>query len=222
MTIPFDFSALEPRHNTYIYPGWAARFLSGDRQCQFSLYAQANYKIPKQNSDFDLEAYKIEHRALVDKTAVHLKSMGYQVYTEESNSFWVDIGNGKAVISAQPDLVAIDGSQVLVVECKTGKPRASDIAQNMIYTVLIPSVELHGITAIAEGQVVYSNYPDQEISPEKVDEGFKERMRQLVKMLIGREIPAATPSFNECQWCPIAHICDCKIDEQPNGSVDWL
>lgn len=215
-------SALEPRPNTYINTSWLAKALSGDCQCQFSLYAQANYKIPKQNSDFNQEAYTIDHQALVEKTAVHLKSMGYKVYTEETNSFWIDIGKGKAKISAKPDIIAIYDSQVLVVECKTGKPRASHIAQNMIYTVLIPSVKLHGITEIPEGQVVYSNYPDQEISSKKVNEEFKERMRKLVRMLKSSEIPAATPSFNECKWCPIADICDRKVDEQPNGSVDWL
>ena len=202
MTRNIMVSVEVPRPNTYIHTIWLAKALAGDRQCKFSLWVQANYKIPKQNSDFDLEAYKIGHRALVDKTSIHLESMGYRVYTEDSNSFWVDIGKDKGKISAQPDIVAVDGSQVLVVECKTGKPRASDIAQNMIYTVLIPSVELHGITEIPEGQVVYQQYPLQEILPQKVDEEFKERMRKLVRMLISSEIPDATPSFNECQWCP--------------------
>ena len=222
MTRNIMLSELQPRQNTYIHTSWLAKALAGDRQCKFSLWVQANYKIPKQNSDFDLEAYKIGHRALVDKTSIHLESMGYRVYTEDSNSFWVDIGNGKAVISAQPDIVAVHGSQVLVGECKTGKPRPSDIAQNMIYTALIPVVELHDITIIPEGQVVYDNYPSQEISPEKITEEFKGRMRTWVRMLMDSQIPAATPSFNECQWCPIAHICDRKVEEQANGTADWL
>lgn len=216
------FSEFEPRRNTYIHSSWLAKPLSGDRQCELFSWVQANYKIPKQDSDFDLEAYKIEHRAVVDKTAQHLESLGYTVHTEGSNGFWVDIGNGKAVISAQPDIVAVHGSQVLVGECKTGKPRASDIAQNMIYTALIPVVKLHGITVIPEGQVVYRNYSSQEISSEKIDEEFKGRMRKLVRMLINSEPPAPTPSFNECQYCSIAQFCKHKTDEQANGSADWL
>lgn len=215
-------SQFEARPKTYIHPSWLAKAIAGDRQCEYSLWAQANYKIPKQDSDFDLEAYKIEHQALVDKTASHLESLRYSVYTEDSNGFWINLGNGKGVISAQPDIVAIQGAEVLVVECKTGKTRASDLAQNMIYQALIPVAKLHGIDVIPEGQVVYRNYTMQEISSKKITEEFKDRMRKLVRMLMNSQIPAATPSFNECQWCPISQFCDLKVEHQANGTADWL
>lgn len=216
-----DTLDLNPRDKPYIHPSWLAKGLSGDRQCLFSLYAQANYYIPKADSGFDTEVYKLKHQAALTPYAEELRAEGFTVYTEASNSFWYETKSG-AVISAQPDIVAVLESEAIVPDIKTGKElRASDIAQVKLYMALIPAVGLHGITQVPTGQLVHqgevSTIPAAEITSE-----FKQQVAGLVSMMAAAAAPPIVPTFNECRWCPLKHLCLCKADAVVKGTADWL
>lgn len=212
---------LNPRKQTYIHPSWLGKGLSGDRQCMFSLHTQGNYSIPKADNDFDAQGYKLKHQAALNQHGKELKAEGYTVYAEGSNSFWYETKAG-AVISAQPDIVAVRGNEVIVPDIKTGKElRASDIAQVKLYMALIPAVGLHGINKIPTGQLVHkgevSEIPATEITTE-----FKRQVAELVNAMTTAITPPVTPSVHECRWCPIRHLCPSKVETVTKGMDDWL
>lgn len=211
---------LAPRDQAYIHPSWLAKGLSGNRQCLFSLYAQANYTIPKTNS-FDTEGYKLRHQAALSPYAANLKAEGFSVYTEASNSFRYETKAG-AVISAQPDIVAVRGSEAIVPDIKTGQQiQAKDIAQVKLYMALIPAVGLHGISEIPTGQLVHRGEVFT-ISSDEITAEFKQQVAELVSVMAAADVPPITPSVHECQWCPLRHICPSKVDAVIRGTADWL
>lgn len=212
--------ALKPRDNTYVHPSWLAKALAGDRQCLYSLHTQANFVIPKQDSDFDAAAYKIKHQGLVEKSAQDLRTKGYTVHTENANSFKVTLKGG-GVVSGTPDIVAIRGSEFLVVDVKTGQCRVSDQAQVLLYMLFIPLVGLHGISQVPEGQLVYQNYPSVEIPVSDLTEEFKQRTKHLVTMMRLSEVPNAIPSVNECRYCPMGDFCADRVSKEAEAELDW-
>jgi CRISPR/Cas system-associated exonuclease Cas4 (RecB family) len=212
---------LNPRKQTYIHPSWLAKGLSGDRQCMFSLHTQANCFIPKGESDFDAESYKLKHQAALSQYAKELKADGYTVYTEGSNSFWYETKAG-ATISAQPDIVAVRGDEALVPDIKTGKElRVCDIAQVKLYMALVPAVGLHGIRKIPRGQLVHKGEV-YDISPDQISTEFKHQVAELVNALTVADTPPVTPSAQECHWCPLRHLCHSKVETVVKGEADWL
>jgi CRISPR/Cas system-associated exonuclease Cas4 (RecB family) len=212
---------LDPRGKTYIHPSWLSKALAGDRQCLASLYLQANYRIPKGESDFDAEGYRLKHQTALTRYARQLREQDYTVHVENSNSFWYETKAG-AEISAKPDLVAFRGDEVIVPDIKTGKElRASDIAQVKLYMSLIPAVRLHGVSKTPIGQLVHN---DQvfEIAPHQVTTEFKQQVGDLVNLLCSKEMPPVTPSAQECRFCPLRHRCPHKGDAMTKGADDWL
>lgn len=212
---------LNPRKQPYLHPTWLAKALSGDRQCMFSLHTQANYFIPKGESDFDAQSYKLKHQAALSQYAKELKAEGYTVYTEGSNSFWYETKAG-ATISAQPDIAAVRTDKAIVLDIKTGDElRARDIAQVKLYMALIPAVGLHGIREIPTGQLVHKGEV-YEISPTEISTEFKRQAVELVNTLTTTNTPPVTPNAQECRWCPMHHLCPAKVETVAKGMADWL
>lgn len=212
---------LEKRPQPYIHPSWLAKAVSGNRQCLLSLYLQANYKIPKVDNTFDAEGYKLKHQSALTRYVAALKDEGYTVFTEGSNEFWYETKAG-AVISAKPDIVAIKIGEAIVPDIKTGKElKACDIAQVKLYMAMTPSVGLHGIQKIPVGQLVH-NDEVFDISPSEINTEFKQQVADIVNSLTQPHIPSATPSTQECRFCPVRHICPFKVDTMTRGSDDWL
>lgn len=212
---------LKPRSQTYLHPSWMAKGISGDRQCLFSLHTQANYYIPKGESDFDAEEYRLKHQTAVVQYQRQLKADGYLTHVERANSFWYETKAG-ACISAQPDLVAIRAGEVLVPEIKTGKElKSCDIAQVKLYMAMIPAVGLHGICEVPVGQLVHQG-EISEIPPSEVTVEFKRQVGELVEMMTSADTPPVTPSMRECRFCPLRHICPSKAETVVKGTADWL
>lgn len=215
-----DFDDYSRRNEPYIHPSWLAKYLSGDRQCLYAMYGQANYKLPKPDSDFDLETYKLQHQEALDAYADQLRQAGYTVHTEDANEFKLRSRIG-AVISGQPDIIAIRDDEVLVVDIKTGRKAAKDIAQVKIYMSIIPAVKVHGIKTVPTGRLVYSD-DEFDIEPENVTTEFKARIATLIQPVGEDEPPAPTPSSGECRFCPAALVCSHKVGEVAEGEADWI
>ena len=211
---------LKGRGKTYIHPSWLSKALAGDRQCLASLHLQANYFLPKGDSDFDTASYKLKHQTALTRHARKLKKEGYTVYTEGSNDFWYKTSSG-AEISAKPDIVAIHGKEVIVPDIKTGKElRPSDITQVKLYMALIPAVRLHGIWKIPTGQLVH-NDEVFEILPTEITTEFKQQVAELVNAISAENTPPVTPSIQECRFCRLEQ-CPYKVEAIAKATADWL
>lgn len=217
---PNDFDDYTRRSEPYIHPSWLAKYLSGDRQCLYAMYGQANYLLPKQDSTFDQEGYKLRHQEALVPYAEQLRQAGYTVHAEDANEFKLRSRIG-AVISGQPDIIAIRDDEALVVDIKTGRKASKDIAQVKVYMAMIPAVKVHGIKTVPIGRLVY-NDEEFDIEPENVTTEFKARVATLIQPVGEDEPPAPTPSSGECRFCPIVHICLHKVGEVAEGEADWI
>src|SRR4051794_32131041 len=123
-----------PRTTPYLWVTWISGLLSGDKSCEWAAWFKAHNissSYAKQPSDFDTAAWKINHTALLAPVRDEFRADGYEVTVEDQNSFQLD---GKAgTLAGKPDIVAMKGNAAVIVDTKTGQPRASDIAQVMVY-----------------------------------------------------------------------------------------
>lgn len=215
-----DFDDYSRRGEPFLHPNWLAKYLAGDRQCSYAMYGQANYLLPKPDSDFDLEGYKLRHQAALMDYVEQLRQEGWTVYTEDSNACKLTSKAG-AVISGQMDIVAIRGDEVLIADIKTGRPASKDIAQVQLYMAIAPAIKLHGINQVPAGRLVYPEGPF-DLDPAEITPEFKARIAELIQPVTQAEPPLPTPSARECRWCPIAHVCSHKVGDVAEGEADWL
>lgn len=215
-----DFEDRPRRSEPYIHPSWLAKYLSGDRQCLYAMYGQANYQLPKQESTFDQERYKLRHQEALVPYAAQLRQEGYTVYTEDSNACKMTSRMGP-VLSAQCDIVALREDEDVIVDIKTGRPAAKDIAQVKLYMAIVPAVRLHGIQDTPAGRLVYSDGVF-DIDPSHITDEFKAQVQDIIRTVTLAEPPAPVPSAGECRFCPIAHLCSHKVDKVAEGEADWF
>jgi len=207
------------RQYPFIHPSWISGYLAGDNQCQLAMHLKSNYFLPKRPSDFNLEAYKIKHNTLLDQSARELTEQGYDVYREHENENRVNTEAG-VILACKPDIVAKMFDKYLVVDIKTGKPKAKDIAQVQLYMCTIPIVALHGIKTIPSGLVVYPDH-SFEVYPDSISTDWKGFVTRLLKTATQSELPPASPSCQECKYCAVASFCDKKSKLIPEAQVSF-
>lgn len=213
-------SHLKKRTGAFLHPSWLAKYFSGDRQCLWGLNRQARCYLPKSDSSFDLNAYKVKHQSLLTKAISRYEAEGYQVFVESANEYSVRTKSG-VIINCCPDLIALKNDQVFVVDAKTGSPSGKDYGQVQLYMMTIPIAGIHGICSIPTGQVFYREFR-LDISPDELTPEWKAQLSNLVSIAAQVDPPKPRPSKRECQWCPAAMICPHRIEESPVGHCDWL
>jgi PD-(D/E)XK nuclease superfamily protein len=200
------------RRSPYTWCTWATPYLSGDAQCLFTAWMQSQYTFDKvERGGFDLATWKVEHAAMVDKRAVELMNAGWNVWVEDQNKFTI---KGKfTTLAGKPDLVATKGSEALVVDCKSGKRRESDVQQVLLYLYALPLYH-HAITVNhrVSGEVRYKDGAI-DIAPERITPGLRARITDTLKRLGDPTPPAKVPSARECAFCCIPKdLCPERID----------
>ncbi|HYM24956.1 MAG TPA: PD-(D/E)XK nuclease family protein [Vicinamibacterales bacterium] len=194
------------RGTPFIWVTWLTPILSADAQCEWAPWFKAHYTYDKiERNDFDLERWKVEHAAMVDARAAQLRAEGYIVFVEDQNQF--RLKGQSATLSGKPDILAVRPDKALVVDCKSGKRRGSDIHQVLFYLLALPlshaslsGQPLHGEVQYRDGSV--------HISPEEFTGIVRERMVELIKRLGSGEPPRRVPSARECAFCDIGST-DC-------------
>ena len=109
------------REHPYIWATWLARLLAGEAHCEWAGWFRAHYQDwTKPTSDFDSARWMMDHTALVNEARTSREKLGYEVFTEEQNFFTL---RGKAAtLAGKPDLIAVKGNDLVIVDAKTGKP----------------------------------------------------------------------------------------------------
>lgn len=211
---------LKKRLGAYMWVTWLAPYLCGESQCKFRLWILANFKVPSSNeapSD-----WMTQHGSLTSEVAHVFREDGFEVKEENANTLHLKTTLG-VTLAGKPDVVALNGKAV-VIDAKTGKPKAKDRAQVNLYQALIPAQKLHGIQEVPWGQLIYKSGEVKMIPPNEIDDAFKQSVRDLLAVAAQPMAPDPQPNANECRFCKLRDICPYTQTELPeaDGAVDWL
>lgn len=141
------------RRTPYVWASWITKLLTGENQCSWVAWFRAHYRYNKLPRDADLAAWTVEHGEMVSECCLSLTAKGYKAFREVQNSFNL-VGRSGAVLSGKPDLVAVQSSEVCVIDCKTGTPRHSDQLQVMLYLYTLPLADATYRDKTAQGKVI--------------------------------------------------------------------
>jgi len=206
------------RDSPYIWVTLLTKLLAGEASCEWSSWFRAHYRdYDRLPTDFDLAAWTMEHRDLVNARREQLRDAGYDVYIEDENAF-KRIGQTGIIVSGKPDILAIKDRAGIIEDCKTGRPRTSDQLQVLVYMLLFPigNSTCDGVTL--SGRVVYkTNAVD--IPTSGLDDAFRTRFVNLVRKVGGEKPLPKSPSWAECRWCDIGPTdCLYRVSEPPESA----
>ena len=204
-----------PRPSPYVWTTWLTKPMAAEQQCLFSSWFKAHFTYEKLPSGFNLAKWSAEHGEMVAVRAKALGAEGYTVYLEDQNSFRVR-GKSGAVLSGKPDIVAVKEGEMLVVDCKTGQQRNSDVMQVLLDMFMLPLPNGHraynGQTVT--GEIMYRKN-SVELPPEALN-GFEENFARTMTVVIAPEPPEPIPSYRECSFCDICEAyCPMRTDQPP-------
>ena len=215
---------MNARSFPYIWPTWLTKLLAGENSCEYAAWYKAHYeKYEKIDDGFDFATWNERHTALINRVRAELEisDAPVKVYTENQNKFtW---RHPLATIGGKPDLIALRSTtDHLVVECKTGKHRDSDIVQAKIYMHALPQVLDRHVGREMMGQVAYGHTVDGRMEITKrvdieMDAGFSDRFIQLVGRVAAPLEARAVPSEQECGFCELA-ACQYRWKPSPAPS----
>ncbi|MCO6459273.1 MAG: PD-(D/E)XK nuclease family protein [Pirellulaceae bacterium] len=188
------------RAEPYVWVSWITKLLAGESSCLWSAWLRAHYQTAKPPNGFDLNSWQMDHSAMLRTTAAEHEKQGYKIYTEDQNLFTLKGKSG--TLSGKPDVVAIKGNSGLIVDTKTGFPKASDRIQVLIYMWAMPKTNPAFAGVMFDGMVAYRTGHCY-ILADEVDVVFVKRVAELMKTICGDEEPHKAPSFGECKFCPL-------------------
>jgi hypothetical protein len=199
----------------YVWTTHVTGYLAGADSCEFKLWFPARFYFDKVDREFDLVAWTAEHGQMVRERAEHLRADGWSVLVEDQNKFTL---KGKAAILAgKPDIVALRDGERLVVDCKTGKERDSDVWQVLLYQFALPLCG-HRFTPAGtpiRGEVQY-RHRSIHIAPSDFTLAMRDRIVDVLTRIGTREALPKTPSFRECAFCSIPKSeCPERVETEP-------
>lgn len=192
----------ELRKQPVIYATWLKNYLIGDNLCRWSIWHRIHYYYEEAKSDFDTVHYNMEHSTFRHEVQQRYAKAGYEVLPELK----ITISGAVAQLKGRIDLVALREDKNLIIEVKTGKPRAADKIQLMLYIWALSKTYGRFRGSTFDGLLVYKSH-EIEISALEVDEIFVTNFKQFTKDILSGEPDRKYPSPRECDWCRIAG-CD--------------
>ena len=201
------------REHPYIWATWLARLLAGEAQCEWAGWFRANYQEwVKPPSEFDSAKWMMDHTALVKEARESREELGYEVFTEDQNFFTL---RGKAAtLAGKPDLIAVKGNDLVIVDAKTGKPSPHHSVQVLTYMYAVPRALPEYKEKQFRGHIIYPE-GNVQIPVSGLDRRFIDRFGALIRRLAGEEPARKVPSASECRWCDITRAdCPERVEMQ--------
>ena len=198
------------RDGVYVWVTWLSRLLVGDASCEWASWFRSHHtSYEKVSRGFDYATWKINHTRKLAEARARLLAEGNLVTTERQNSFRLR-GSSGAIISGQPDLIAVDpDGQATVFDIKTGAERDSDVAQVMIYMYAIPLIAGSPLTGHSpQGRLIYRDSKEKAIPASAIDDDFRQGLFDLIRRIVSDTPPIRVPSAGECGWCDLTST-DC-------------
>lgn len=183
----------------YIYTTWLAKALGGAR-CLWRFWFAAHFKYDKyEEMASDLVKWNRDHTKLMAARRRQLEADGWKCTVEEDNAFKLE--GQIAVVAGKPDLVAIKGDRVLVVDGKTGRERDADIYQVLLYLFAVPKSR-PDLPKLLEGEVFYKGGQAVSLTSAELAEHM-DSIVAMVKTLASDDAPPKHPSRDECRFCNV-------------------
>ena len=204
------------RESPYIWATWLAKLLAGENSCEWASWFRSHYQDwAKPPTDFDQAQWMLEHTALVNQARESREKLGYTVYTEAQNAFRL---RGRfATLAGKPDLIAVKGQDVVIIDAKTGKPGPAHSAQVMIYQYAVPKALDRYRGMEFRGHVIYPD-ANVQIPASGIDGKFVERLGALIRRLAAETPARKVPSTQECRWCDITKAdCPERVEREADG-----
>ena len=200
------------REHPYIWTTWLARLLAGESQCEWAGWFRAHYQDwVKRPSDFDSARWMMDHTALVNEARESREKLGYEVFTEDQNSFRLQ--GATATLAGKPDLIAVKGNDLVIVDAKTGRPSPHHSVQVLTYMYAVPLAKTEYRGMEFRGHVIYPD-GNVQIPASGLDRRFIDRLGALIRRLADENPARKVPSASECRWCDItAADCPERVEE---------
>ena len=202
-----------PRESPYMWTTWLARLLAGEASCEWASWFRSHHQDwAKPPTDFDQAQWMLNHTALVNQARESREKLGYTVYTEAQNAF--RLRGRAATLAGKPDLIAVKGQDVVIIDAKTGKPGPAHSAQVMIYQYAVPRALDRYRGMEFRGHVIYPD-ANVQIPASGIDGKFVERLGALIRRLAAETPARRVPSGSECRFCDItSEDCPDRIDDE--------
>lgn len=221
MTATAAVSTDSRRHGTkYCYATWITGVLAGTDHCAWKPWYRSTYRYAKlvDINKQALDAWIVEHNAMVEARVAALKVDGWTVTVEEENAFKL---KGRTVLLAgKPDIVAFRELDALIIDEKSGAPRPSDEWQVLLYMFAIPRVgHLQQRRANVRGEVEYRG-SSLSVPLTRLDAAASTRIVATLQAIGSEAEPARTPSLTECAFCDIAACPDRMSAPEHSGQSE--
>ena len=205
-----------PRESPYVWVTWLAKLLAGENSCEWASWFRSHYQDwAKPPSDFNQAQWMLDHTALLNRERESWEKTGYSVYTEGQNAF--RLRGRHATLAGRPDLIAVKGSDKVIIDAKTGKPGPAHAIQVITYMYAVPRALEQYRGMEFKGHVVY---PESQAGfpVSAVDEKFILNLGTLITRLAAETPARRVPSAQECQWCDItAEDCPERVNVEPQN-----
>jgi hypothetical protein len=211
--------ATTPRDGAYIYVTWITGLLAADDQCRWAAWFRAHFKHTKiERGDGTLTKWKAEHGEMLDAIAGELTADGWHIFLESQNKFTLE--GQSATLGGCPDIVAVRGTDVRVIDAKTGKRRDKDFWQVCTYLMVLPLT--HGACKGKRlvGEIRYRDHTLL-IQPEEFTPDLRLRISNQIRETGAAMAPARVPSYRECLFCDIGPTdCPDRIEKATKTEVE--
>lgn len=196
---------MKRRRSGYTWATWLTGILSGDDSCRWAAWAKTQFtyeKRPDANAE-NLATWKAEHADLVATRASELRAQGWTVTLEDQNE--ITLQGRATTLAGKPDIVAVQGLDVLTVDAKTGERKGKDIWQVRIYQMALPLTGRFPDGSRFLGEVRYKD-GSQPLGP--ITDAERSRILALLAEMGASFVPERVPSARECRFCNIAACPD--------------
>ncbi len=207
----------------YIWVTWLTRLLVGESSCEWSAWFRAQNQVyDRVPDDFDSTAWTLKHTALLNEVRPRLEADNYDVFSESQNKFTLRSEKTGVTLGGKPDLIATKQETGTIIDVKTGRPKASDPTQVMIYMWAVPLALQQYKGMVFDGRVAYADH-EVPIPTSAVDDSFAANLSALIRKVSGSEPPRRVPSVDDCKFCPIAQSeCDVRVEVESDGEAQGV
>lgn len=209
--------SLKPEPATWVT--WLAKPLADPAHCLVPLYVQSRFKIVKE--DFYMGDWAAKHSAIMESLKERMMAKGREVELEKEIA--ITSKTGITIVGSidvwSPEL---NGMAAVAADAKTGKPKPSDRLQVTLYQLMARASPDFALSVPPIGLVKYHTGKEIWLRAEQAGTELAVRLSRLMKIVAADDPPVTSPSFSNCRFCPLRHLCPDALTQQRSSPITSL